>query len=166
MVAIGKTHVIIPPIHPTKILMIPPKAKAKGSVYLMTTTAPWMGQSTSGANVTEISMVTILGPANLPMATPATSPQPQANTPDEDTNLPRHLKSISPSDKIKTPPARCPRRGPKAIKDTRTLLTMVIIPRIITKTTTTTIIMSATTMMKIAITTMTTYRKVQWRSKI
>ena len=162
MVGINRTHVKITPIHPIEMLTIQ-RTKARGNVYLMTMTAPFMGQSTSGANVTKINMVTILGPADPPMATPAISLQPQANTPGEDTSLLLHLKFICPSDRTKTHPVSYLRKGPKAIMDTRTPLVTVTGPMAIIKTTTTIIIMLVIIMTnKTTIMTMTTYRKVPW----
>ena len=163
--AIDRTHVKITPTNRTAMLTIQ-RTKARGNVYLMTMTAPFMGQSTSGANVTKINMVTIFGPADPPMATPAILRQPQANTPGEDTRLLLHLKFISPSDRTKTHPVRCLRKGPKAIMDTTTPLVTVINPIAIIKTTTIITIMSVIIMMnKIMIKTMTTYRKVPCQSR-
>ena len=50
----------------TTIILNPTRTRGKG--YRMMMTAPSMGQFTSGANVTKINMVTISGPAVLPIA--------------------------------------------------------------------------------------------------
>ena len=160
MVTIARTHAKITPTHRIAILTIR-RTKASGNVYRMTMTAPFMGQSTSGANVTKINMVTIFGPADPPLATLAISLQPQTNIPGEDMILLLHLKSISPSDRTKTRPVRCLRKGPKGIRDTRTPTATVIDPIAIIKITTIIIIMSVITMMKkTTIKTKTTYQKV------
>ena len=66
--------------------------KNKGNGYLTMMTAPSMGQFISGANVTKINMVTILGPVVLPIAIQHTFHQTPITRQEGGTKQHLHLK--------------------------------------------------------------------------
>ena len=113
--------------------------------------APSMGQFTSGANVTKISMVTILGPAVPPTLTPVTSHQTPVNRQGDDMIQTHRRKFTSPiktkTHRIAKPHLMEPPTNKAPIKDTLTPQATVIVPTIINSKTAT--IMLATMLTKI-----------------